>query len=328
MKYVMKQSKVIAVIVTYNPIIEVLENLFSMIIPQVFQVVIIDNASRNSDDIFECCTRDELLKIIRLEHNFGIGYAQNEGIEYAYENSADYVLLLDQDSIPSVDMVTILLDRANTHKSATNAYPAAVGPCYIDSRTKCRSFFMTSRYGIPHKSRFTQKPKAENSIAVSFLISSGCLIEMQALIEHGGMRGEYFIDHVDTEWCLRMKHNGKTLIGEHDAVMEHTLGDENRRIWFLYMRSISYHTPLRDYYMFRNTLLLIHDVRLSLSWKIYMIVRLLQCAGYFLIFAKSKIERFRYMMMGIKHGLMNIRGKLDTNTYECKPIPKTRFDPK
>ena len=121
--------------------------------------------------------------------------------------------------------------------------------------------------------------------------------------------------------------SGYQLLGEHDALMAHSLGDRVKRIWFIYIRNVAYHSALRDYYMFRNTLLMLHDVDMSIIWRFFLLGRLLQFASYFLIFASGRRERLSYMLLGIRHGLSRISGRLDPKTFQCSPIPKTAFDP-
>jgi len=142
------------------------------------------------------------------------------------------------------------------------------------------------------------------------------------------MRNDYFIDHVDTEWSFRAKQMGYRMVGVPSAVMEHSLGDEVKAIWFFGKRQVSYHSPLRDYYMFRNTLLMLRDVSIPFVWRLHFIWRLVQFAGYFLTFAPSRWERLSKMSLGLYHGLKNVRGKLDVTSSLCRDIPATLIDSK
>jgi rhamnosyltransferase len=161
-----------------------------------------------------------------------------------------------------------------------------------------------------------------------FLISSGTLISVDVLKTLGGMRSDYFIDHVDTEWSFRAKQLGYRIVGLPSAVMEHSLGDEVKSIWFFGKRQVSYHSPLRDYYMFRNTLLMLRDVSMSIAWRLHFVWRLVQFAVYFLIFSPLRLERLSKMSLGLYHGLKNVRGKLDLVNSSCRAIPATLIDPK
>ncbi|MBT8537161.1 glycosyltransferase family 2 protein [Polynucleobacter paneuropaeus] len=312
----MQPTKVIAVIVVFQPNLEILRQLILVTLQQVDQLALVNNSSdiileKHLSDLSDC------IHTINLQENMGIAYAQNIGIEWAISRKTEYVLLLDQDSMPTTGMVEALTSSLNIDLRAI-----AVGPQYIDKRTGIKSRFMIEHLGFPR--RLLPKNKL---LEVQFLISSGSLIRLDSLIKIGGMRSNYFIDHVDTEWCLRAVNYGYTLLGNANALMEHTLGDQARRVWFIYMRNISEHSPLRDYYMFRNTLLMLRDTKMKFTWKAFLLFRLIQFLIFFSLFSPTPLKRVKMMCLGIKHGFQNQRGRLDPATRYCTPILKTLLDP-
>jgi rhamnosyltransferase len=151
---------------------------------------------------------------------------------------------------------------------------------------------------------------------------------MDALSIVGGVRSNYFIDHVDTEWCFRARELGYKLLGVHDAFLEHSLGDTVKQVWFFYMRQVAYHSPLRDYYMFRNTILMLRDVGMHFTWQAFMLIRLLQFAVYFLLFTRDRKQRARCMLLGLVHGIRGGDGKVDLAKGLCTKIPATSLDPR
>jgi rhamnosyltransferase len=213
----------------------------------------------------------------------------------------------------------LLLEYAHAESSGDKL--AAVGPATHDDRTGQSSYFIVSRYGFPFRFNPNKNQKYKQ-IRVGFLISSGSLISLSVLDKIGGKREDYFIDHVDTEWCFRAKSHGFKLVGVHDAVLHHQLGDKVDKFWLGYLRHIPHHTALRDYYMFRNTLLMLSDVRIPILWQAHLIVRLLQFICYFLIFSNHRLIRLRMMLLGLFHGFKGVRGRLDLNNYTCSTIPK------
>lgn len=318
-------KKIVAVAVSFLPDIDDLKSLLEATSPQVTLVVVVDNTPNPNPDLLSCCPKLNNLKLISLGENFGIAYAQNRGIEWAQENGADYVLLLDQDSVPYPDMVSKLMRYYSSDDA--NSHIAAVGPVTVDARSGIKSYFLTSRFWLPVRYR-PNKKKSNNLISVSFLIASGSLINMAVISRMGGKRSSYFIDHVDTEWCFRARQNGFKLLGVHDAFLKHSLGDTVKRVWFLYIRYVAYHSPLRDYYMFRNTIHILRDVKMPFPWQVFMLFRLIQFMVYFLIFAKERKVRLRSMFLGLFHGLKGIDGKLDQSTGLCTKIPITSLDPR
>jgi rhamnosyltransferase len=317
-------QRIIAIVVTFFPESKCFSRTIASLSKQCDSIIVVDNTPLpSSNEITELLKGSEST-LISLGSNFGIAYAQNVGLELALKLNADFVLMMDQDSIPEEEMVSRLYS-AFEYADTTNLI--AAGPSYIDTRTNIRSYFIINRFGFLTRYKVGNQNPSADIIDVAFLISSGTLISAPKLKTLGGMRSNYFIDHVDTEWCLRAKASGFSLAGVFSARMEHSLGDSVKRVWFLYLRSVPYHSPLRDYYMFRNTILMICDVKIYFLWKCLILFRLFPFAVYFLLFSKERRIRCNKIYLGLKHGLLGIDGELNSDTGICTPIPKTKLDP-
>jgi rhamnosyltransferase len=323
-------DEVFVVVVSFNPELKYFLKLLDALMPQVTCAIVVDNAS--SPGIVEQVRghSGHGIELIELPENRGIAAAQNAGIERAIALGADFVLLSDQDSIASTGMVSGLLAALQAARHDSLALPvAAVGPATIDRRTGARSFFvvMQDRWGLPRRWRARVRGKLPPFIKVEFLIASGTLIPIEVFTRIGGMRSNYFIDHVDTEWCFRAKAAGYRLLGAPASILEHQLGDTVKRIWFFGWRQVMYHSPLRDYYMFRNTLLMLRDTPMGMVWRIHFCWRLVQFAVYFLGFAPQRWLRLRRMSLGLLHGLRGKGGRLDESTGALVDLPRSQLDP-
>jgi rhamnosyltransferase len=162
---------------------------------------------------------------------------------------------------------------------------------------------------------------------VDFLISSGTMIDLKKFLLIGGFRSNYFIDHVDTEWIFRCRRFGYRVLVSNKALLDHEIGDRVLRfnVGSLYYK-IYYHNPLRDYYMFRNTIILVFDSSCPWVWKYKLLFRIPKFMGYFLIFGEKRLLRLRFMVKGIWHGIRNISGEFDNKKNKCVTIPKTSLD--
>lgn len=315
----MKNKKTIcAVIVTFHPNFKELIQLLKAVSNQVNQVVVVDNTPPPNVLSLNNLQIPDNVHLVTLGDNYGIAYALNKGIAWSESMGANYVLLLDQDSVPNEQMVDKLL--ANFSKPSAINRLAAVGPATFDERTNRISYFIVSRLGLPFRFNPKNHP-TDKVIKVGFLISSGSLICINALKDIGGMRDNYFIDHVDTEWCFRARSKGYDLVGDHDAILNHCLGDKVDKVWIGYVRHVAHHSALRDYYMFRNTVLMLRDVKIPVFWRVFLILRLFQFTIYFLLFAENRIPRCKLMSMGLVHGIKGISGKLDLETMKCSEMP-------
>lgn len=295
---------VVAVVVTYHPDRMISEELTALV-GQVSRVLVVDNGSGDKDFGFLDDNEERPpTELIRLGMNRGVGAAHNVGIRRARELVASHVILMDQDSLPRPDMVENLLAAEQTllgwgHKVG------AVGPVYHDPRlSKSWPFFRISRFGVR-----ALECSGEPHVPCDLLISSGTLIRMSVLAEVGLMNEAYFLEHVDTDWSLRARLAGYSLYGVCDARMNHQLGDATVRIP-LTGRRVQVYPPYRHYYMFRNSLLLWRKPHAVLPWKLNEIKRLLSRLIFFPLFVAPRLERLRFMILGLWHGFLGRTGPL------------------
>ena len=80
-----------AITVSYNPLIQNLTSQFEKLLPQVDKIILIDNGSKNQNEIQNSINQINVqLKL--LTENIGIAEAQNIGIKIATEEEAEYVI--------------------------------------------------------------------------------------------------------------------------------------------------------------------------------------------------------------------------------------------
>lgn len=317
-------QRVLAVIVTYNPKIDALRVLLQAAILQLDALVIVDNGSCNADQINslveELKSNSCTLQVLTQTENLGLGAAHNIGIRKARKESFDYVLLLDQDSVPMQDMLSNLL-IAHEKKSKTTLV-SSTGVTYLNADNGAESFFV--RFGwLKFARQYCADRDQDGCIEADFLISSGSLISLEALKEIGDMDESLFIDHVDTEWFLRAQTKGYRAYGVCDAVMQHGLGETTHQVDFsshfllrklfglknARRRNVPQHNPFRYYYIFRNSILLYKRKDLSKLWKWNDIQRLCMIFLMFALIKSPRQKNLSMMSRGIRDGLLGRSGK-------------------
>ena len=292
-------SSVCAVIVTYNPDAEKLLDLLQRSRSQVEKLVIVDNASRSLPTIAD-------IKIIHNEKNEGLAAALNRGIEYALAEGFSHVLLFDQDSKPTSNMVAAL--RADLEAlQANDRKVAAVGPSVVDVRNDATLPFI--RFGFPLNQKVAS---CHEPVACDFLITSGALISAAALKEIGLMREGLFIDNIDMEWCARAKHLGFGLYGSVRAKMLHELGDSLFTLPFV-SHPVAVHSAARLYYFMRNRVLLYRLRHVSRVWVAQDILRIPIKIAIFSLFVPKRLRNLKCMLMGLAHGIAGIEGELSNS---------------
>jgi rhamnosyltransferase len=160
-------------------------------------------------------------------------------------------------------------------------------------------------FGIPIK-RYLTRVKYVNS-----LISSGSLVRLKAFQHVGGFKENYFIDCTDADWYFRAKQLNYIFAGVPNAVMEHSIGDGFIKIWLFRVRYIAIHNPLRNYYSYRNTILMLKENKFSVPWKLFYFFKLCIQFPLFLLLLPNRYQRFKLICIGIYHGFKNQSGEFN-----------------
>ena len=294
-----RSESVVAVVVTFQPELAALLAQIKALRPQVARLVIVDNAS--TADLAAWCqtSAPQVDAVLRMEHNLGIGGAQNHGIAWARAQSASHVLLMDQDSVPEPGMVGQLLCALQARPNA-----GAAGPLHTDPRQPIAHSPFVWLEGL----RFRRLACAPEVVyVVDHLIASGCLIPLAVLDQVGAMRADWFIDFVDVEWSLRARTAGWDLLGVCSARMAHGLGGPP--IVFMGRRFLAY-PPWRHYFQVRNAVLLYRQPFVPLRWALASAWRLLMKIGFNCVAGRSRWQHFKATLLGLWHGACGRAGPL------------------
>lgn len=293
-------ARILAVIVSYRPDPGRLRALAERVRPQVDHLLVVDNGSPQSPQ--EALAGLDV-EVVALPGNLGIGAALNRGIDRARTDGFSHVLTLDQDSLPAPDMVATLL-RAEQDLLAAGHPVAVVGPRHRDPRSGTQLPFIR---GVGPFQRRLCPPGDAPPMAVSHLITSGALVRTAVFDRVGAMREDFFIDYVDIEWCLRAGRMGLASWAVPAASMEHTIGDST---FGLLGRRISVHSPLRNYTICRNALLMCRLPHVPVAWKADILVRLARRIVVHGALIPGRGPRLRMMLLGLAHGLAGQAGAL------------------
>jgi len=296
---------VCAVIVSYCPDLARLRKLVESVIAQADRVLIVDNGSP-PDTLAQMRSWVDAygVTLIELGENRGIAAAHNAGIRHAMANAFAWVLLLDHDSKLQPGCVAELR-RASERLTQSGVKVAAVGPEFHDETTGQRAPFLRySRWSF----RKIVAADRNDVIETSVLISSGSLISCASLQSIGLMDENLFIDGVDWEWCFRAVARGYRLFGIAAAAMDHSLGDSGVRVLW---RTIPLHSPLRHYYVYRNTVLMCRMPQVPASWKWHFSLRLVARFAIYMLLAPRRGERLRLIRRGLCDGFQGRGGRLE-----------------
>ncbi|MCE5324097.1 glycosyltransferase family 2 protein [bacterium] len=292
------KSNICAVVVTYHPDNNFPKRLLA-VASQIDAVVIVDNASgEDAVETLRNAVSDVGAHILQNPKNIGIASALNRGVIWAKEHGYDWVLTLDQDTILlDDDVVGTFADVYDSCGMKLNI--ACIGSNYIDK--------------LQEKPFIDEKGEDDEPWAdAPTVITSGTLLSIAAAEKIGPFRDEFFIDHVDDEYCLRARRFDFVCIMTRRPLMVHTSGAP-RYHEFRGRRLITSHLPaIRRYYRTRNLVTLIREYRhTNPDWIRFAVTVRYKETLLMLLFERDKFQKTLAVLLGIFHGLIGRTGPLN-----------------
>ena len=296
----LKNSKIYTVLVTYNATTQDLKQAVNELLKQTSFIVICNNSK------VDLVYNHPRIKLLNFGDNLGIARAQTLGMEWAYEDGADFVLQMDQDSLPDPDMVKLLLE-SYIALGIAKYNVGLIGPRDYDRYTKK---LHSTKSNPASCQRGEIVPDFEEMVFVDSMISSGSLIPKKAFQSIGGMLDELFIDAVDFEYCWRLKANGFSIVRSNKARLAHRFGEGRKSILFGFDVYVS--APVRHYYAFRNALYLLNRSYVPTNWKIRSVFKIIFKLLFYPFILNNGFDRFKFMLLGIKDGFRKKMYRIDS----------------
>lgn len=229
------RERVMAVVITFNPKpVRLQENLLA-IHKQVDHVVVMDNASENIREITSIC-RHQRVRLKAGKANRGLGATLN-WVFQEYGLKYEWILLLDQDTVCPPDYI----EKAKRYSIDHN-----IG-------------IITSAYFEKNLGRFIgRKEKIEKNYGfIKRCITSGALVRTEAYRNTRGFDEYFFVDYVDFDFSVKIRHAGYRILCMYDVYIEHELGDSSEKRFLLWKLRYTEHTAQREYYIARNIVIFV-----------------------------------------------------------------------
>ena len=188
---------------------------------QDFATIVVDNGSRDgSATVLE--ERFPDVRIICNGTNLGYAGGNNVGIRAALEMGADYVLLLNNDTVPGEEFLERLLAGATVDKNIAAAGPKVIWD--VDPPTLWGAYArITYHKNIVRIEGFTCPDVNAFSEPedVDAVIGCGIMMSRTALEEVGLLDEEFFAYHEDVDWCCTAHEKGYRIVYVPSAVLPH-----------------------------------------------------------------------------------------------------------
>jgi len=292
-KLKLAEAQSVGIVVTHNPS-RAFENTLNTLAPQVSKVVIIDNGSNSQSlEYVRTAALRHRSEVIANPENRGIATALNQGLDWALRQGRTWALLVDQDTLLHNGAVASLEAIYESHPERDAL--AITGANFVDPSTGEAVLEPPTR---PSQDWFS-------SIAT---ITSGSLLSLSAYRKIGPFRDDFFIDHVDTEYCLRAKTRGFIIAVSAAPLMVHSIGIGSVITLFGEKTWTSNHSPTRRYYVARNCIVLAKEYWRSDFWYVaYLLRQLLKSMVLVAFFENQKGSKLLHSLIGLFDGL---RGRL------------------
>ncbi|OGO36017.1 MAG: hypothetical protein A2W35_15015 [Chloroflexi bacterium RBG_16_57_11] len=249
---------VISVILNTNRREDTLECLSSLdqSTYQNHRTIVLDNAS--TDGSCEAIrAKFPEVQVISLERNLGYTGNNNVGIGMAMEQGADWVFVLNEDTVVAEDCIAQLISAAEGDPGVGIAGPLVY---HHDVPTVIQSAGgkLDKRWYAVHVGQNEQDHgQYSQPQAVDYISGCAILVKRQVIEKIGGLEERFFYYWEETDWCARAREHGWTVLLVPQA-----------RLWHKGVQRDYHPGPNVTYYNTRNRFgfLARHHAPLSVWW--------------------------------------------------------------
>lgn len=278
--------KVYIILLNWNGVTYTLQCLESLKKVQYFSisVIVVDNNSSGNDvEIMIEHYGQFINKVIANTSNLGFAGGNNVGIKYAIDNSADYILLLNNDTIIEPNLVEVLLEKIVNQKKIGIVAPQIN---YFDEPNKIWTEggkISKLRGAGCADSRRIEDGKSKVDREVSF-VSGCCMLINKEVFQKVGLFDESFFLYVeDTDFCYRTFSSGYKIVVTNDTKIYHKVSSSTKKEY----------TALPLYYTTRNRLFFAKKnfpYFYFITFTYIFFVMLLKCIVFFLQGKRSNVK--------------------------------------
>jgi rhamnosyltransferase len=224
------EERVSAIVVTFHPRTEYLENL-AKIRAQVDLLVVVDNGSNDEElQPLRNASRELDFNLTENGDNLGIAAALNLGIREVQKERCRWVALFDQDSELTSGFISMMIADFRAYSKERKILQ--IIPRYFDPVTGSERAVSTFRDG-----------------GVFLTITSGSVFSMDAFEKCGLFQENLFIYCVDDDYSLRIRKNGYYIGVSKNAILLHQSGHPTcRKLFGMTLTTKNYRPEVRYYY--------------------------------------------------------------------------------
>ncbi len=286
------------ILVNYNGSDDTIECISSLArcVKQDFFIVVVDNSSTDTSvkKLKEAQSIYKFELLVALD-NKGFSAGNNIGIMYALEQKAEYILLLNNDTIVSPDFLDYLLEGFKEFPNCG----ATIGKILYENQ---RNKIWYAGGALNHKTARTEHfnygkdnlNKNEALVKVTFATGCCLCLSSESVNKVGLLCEDYFLYEEDTDYSLRLTERGYDIIYVPKAIIYHKVS-----------ASVGECSPMAQYYITRNKYTLIRKHFMGIN----KVTAYLYSTFQFLNRCRKKEMNIKYCIAGFRAFLKLETGK-------------------
>lgn len=191
------------------------------------EILVVDNGSTDGsiEKIERDYANDPVVTTLRNEENYGFARGINVGIKYAIDAGAEYVFLLNNDTVVGEECIERLLESVRHRKQIGIA-----GPRILYHGTKRvwhgGGRFSRVKTGIVNEEQGEIDAElSDEDRFVDFITGCAMFTDTDVFDEVGMLDERYFFYVEDVDFCLRVKRAGFEILYVPGAEVGHKIGD-------------------------------------------------------------------------------------------------------
>jgi GT2 family glycosyltransferase len=185
------------------------------------QTVVVDNGSTDGSVAAIRAAYPDVIQLCNAT-NLGFAAGMNVGLRYALAHNADYVFLANNDTTLAPDALDLLVRAAAAQKAAV------VAPAIYYAAAPEQLWWLggTLHPLLLEVQRLAAAP-SPTPFPVDFVTGCGMLITRAALAQVGLFDERFFMYYEDSDFCLRVRRAGQTILVEPRAAMYHKVAQSS-----------------------------------------------------------------------------------------------------
>ncbi len=260
------------------------------------EIVIVDNQSKDST-VQILAKEFPNVTILHMKENLGQAGGWAAGLAYAaLEKKHDWIWSFDQDSVPELDALELLLSGYEQIPSGQRIGMLAPIPFHGEPRADYLPMLWRNGFVKVGRDDMSKQP----TWYADLVIASGCLVSSEVVQRVGVPRADFFMDFCDFEYCLRVRSQGYKIAVITKCLLSHKIGNAQHIRLLGYDWAWPDYPAWREYYLARN-------ITYAAWWlypkaRIFAMGHLLRHACAVLMFSKNKRASLRRLSQGLKDG--------------------------